>query len=107
MAEAKINGIIRQRTAADIMPTAADMAAMEAMSARFASALLQEGRVLPGPNPDQSAKMLALLSAARVLARLGMDEGAAAAGMQQAVRLALRQEIAAAGRKLLDEVEPK
>ena len=79
----------------------ADIQALAEMSARFASALLEEGRKLPGQSPDQTAKMLALLSAARVLARLQMDESAASAGMVQALRLAERQEIIEAGRKMI------
>ena len=82
------------------LPTEAQMAAMDALSQRFATALLDEGRRLSGPNPDYMARMLVFVTAGRVLAKLGMDAAAAGAGIEQAIVLAKRHAIIEEGRKI-------
>jgi hypothetical protein len=82
--------------------------AIERKAAQFADALHAEGIALDAPDKRQAAKMLAFLAAGRLIARLSTQEKMspeqaeqfAKTGIANAVRFAMRQEIADAGRKL-------
>jgi len=107
MGEAKIKAA--QRAAAGgPMPTPEEFKAMEALSARFAEALWREGMALAGPSPHFMARMLAFVTAGRVIAEAGKQlherpeatQEAAALGMRQAVIIAQRQAFVEEGRRL-------
>lgn len=108
MGEARINGEISAAAAGMALPSPDEMKAIEALSARFACAMLEEGLKLPGPSAWFMARMLVFVTAGRLLAHIGeqMSERpesvqlGASQGIAKAVVIAQRQRIADEGRKL-------
>jgi len=105
MGEARINGVIREGMR---LPTKDEMKAVEALSARFASALLEEGLKLSGPSTWFMARMLTFVTAGRVLAHVGEQlsekpesvQAGASQGIAKAVVIAQQQRVVEEGRKL-------